>query len=148
MNGEMAFTITMTGEKFNMLYYNEKFPIVRDMIHILYEYCCVGGCCHVVTDDDNIYDDDLEWVISYAENERKNEIDSELSAAICKILKSMTFLQRAVLFDSLNEAIGDYCNKEEFDAEYDTSEEHLKEVIRAFDWREEYINCSEESLDK
>ena len=121
---------------------------MRDMIHILYEYCCTGGCCHVVTDDDNIYDDDLEWVISYAENERKNEIDSELSAAICKILKSMTFLQRAVLFDSLNEAIGDYCNKEEFDAEYDTSEEHLKEVIRSFDWREEYVNCSEESLDK
>lgn len=120
-----------------MEYWHDKFPIVRDMIGVLYDYCVVGGCCHIVTDDNNIYDEDLDFVIEYAQrDENKGRIDSELSIAICKILKTMTFLQRAVLFDCINSSYGvTYLNdKESFDAIYDTSEEHLRDVFRMFDW--------------
>ena len=55
------------SEVIKMKYYHEKFPIVRDMIAVLYDYCCSGGCCHIVTDDDNIYDSDLDFVIEYAQ---------------------------------------------------------------------------------
>lgn len=115
-------------------YYHAKFPIVRDMISVLYDYCGAGGCCHIVTDDDNIYDEDLNFVIEYAQRDgEKDRIDSELSVAICKILKTMTFLQRAVLFDSMNYDI-DFHDKESFDAFYDTDKEHLLEVFRTYDW--------------
>ena len=117
-----------------MEYYHEKFPIVRDMIAVLYDYCCSGGCCHIVTDDDNIYDSDLDFVIEYAQrDENKNRIDAELSIAICKILKDMSFLQRAVLFDSINYEI-DYKNKDEFDVFYEHDEETLKKVFESYDW--------------
>lgn len=120
-----------------MEYWHDKFPIVRDMIGVLYDYCGAGGCCHIVTDDDNIYDEDLDFVIEYAQREEeKNRIDSELSVAICKILKTMTFLQRAVLFDYMNSHhdFNDFYNKESFDAIYDTSEEHLRAVYLEYDW--------------
>ena len=120
-----------------MKYYHDKFPIVKDMIAVLYDYCGAGGCCHIVTDDDNIRDEDLDFVIEYAQKEEnKDSIDAELSVAICKILKQMTFLQRAVLFDYMNSDY-DYNNlidKESFDAVYDTSEEHLKAVCSEYDW--------------
>lgn len=36
--------------------YNEKIPIIVGLIHILYclPECGSGGCCHIVTDDNNI----------------------------------------------------------------------------------------------
>ena len=115
-------------------YYHEKFPIVRDMINVLYDYCGAGGCCHIVTDDFNIYDDDLEFVIKYAqEEENKDDIDAELSIAICKALKSMTFLQRAVLFDSMSFEF-DYHDKKEFDRNYEHEEVDLRNVFENYDW--------------
>lgn len=117
-----------------MEYWHDKFPIVRDMIGVLYDYRGAGGCCHIVTDDGNIYDEDLDFVIEYAQKEEnKDSIDAELSIAICKILKTMTFFQRAVLFDSMNYD-GDYHDKESFDAFYDNREENLREVFRMYDW--------------
>lgn len=121
-----------------MEYWHDKFPIVRDMISVLYRYCGAGGCCHIVTDDDNIYDNNLDSVIEYAQSEEnKDSIDAELSIAICKILKTMTFLQRAVLFDYMNsdDNCYDFDNKESFDVIYDTSEEHLRAVYSEYDWR-------------
>ena len=88
----------------------------------------------IIADDDNIYDSDLDFVIEYAQrNENKNRIDAELSVAICMILKDMSFLQRAVLFDSINYEI-DYKNKEEFDAFYDHDKESLERVFESYDW--------------
>ena len=76
----------------------------------------------------------MDFVIEYAQrDENKNRIDAELSIAICKILKDMSFLQRAVLFDSINYEI-DYKNKEEFDAFYEHDEESLKRVFESYDW--------------
>ena len=84
--------------------YHPKFKLALDLIHVLYELdgCGTGGCCHIVTDDDNIYDDCLDAVIEYCEKEEnKDRIDKELSSTICKILKQMSFTQRAILFDCM-----------------------------------------------
>ena len=114
----------------SLIYYNKKFPILRDMIYVLYEYCPSGGCCHIVTDDDNIYDDDLDFVIEYAQRkENVNRIDAELSIAICTILKSFSFLQRAVFFDSFYvcDNLNRYFDKKSFDNFYDSAVEEMED---------------------
>ena len=132
-----------------MNYYNEKFPIVKSMIALLYDYCPTGGCCHVVTDDDNIYDEDLDWTIEYSQREEnKNCVDTELTVAICKCLRSMSFLQRAVLFDSFNYEVNDFDDKESFDLIYDTSIENLNKVYKSYDYQnkfKEVIDATEEN---
>lgn len=131
-------------------YYHEKFPIVRDMIWALYDYCTSGGCCHVVTDDDNIYDDDLDFVIEYSSREEnKNSMESELCIAICTAMKQMTFLQRAILFDSM--AFDDYhitySDKKGFDdifrIIYKTDEDIIK-IRNDYDWRKLYHSVEED----
>lgn len=111
-------------------YYSEYFPILNDMIKILYDYASTGGCCHVVTDDDNIEDHSLQFVIDYAKT--SDDIDAELSSAICSMMLKMTFLQRAVFFDATSEWCFDYMDKEYFDALYDSSEENLKKAYKKY----------------
>ena len=56
-------------------YYHPKFPVVARMIQILYDLngCACGGCCHIVTDDNNIRNSDLESVIKYCKNVLKKK---------------------------------------------------------------------------
>lgn len=85
--------------------YNPKIPIIVDLIHILYElpHCGAGGCCHIVTDDNNIKDDDLQWVMEYChKSENSDCIDREISYTICEMLLQLTYEQRVCLFDMLN----------------------------------------------
>lgn len=87
-------------------YWHPKFNLVGGLIQLLYELddCGCGGCCHIVVDDDNLYDDCLDFVIEYCEREENKDcIDRELSSTICTILKQMTFTQRAILFEHLND---------------------------------------------
>lgn len=82
-------------------YYHPKFQIVAKLIEMLYslEECRTGGCCHIVTDDNNIRNSDLEFVIKYCDEEsNKDRIDSEISKAICQIMLQMTNEQRIILF--------------------------------------------------
>ncbi len=123
-------------------YWHPKFFLVRELIGILYnlEMCGCGGCCHIVTDDNNIYDDDLDFVIRYCERkENKNRIDRELSITICEILKTMNFTQRAVLF----EIMGNDCdcfftdyNKDEVDFVLDDIlDKSIEEIYDSYDYR-------------
>ena len=83
-------------------YYNPKFSPVAKMIHVLYELdgCLCGGKCHIVTDDNNIRNSDLEFVIEECNNDI-HAIDSELSRAICEAMLQMTIEQRIILFYSI-----------------------------------------------
>lgn len=86
--------------------YNPKMPIIAEMIHVLYSLdgCGCGGLCHIVTDDDNIRDSDLEWVIQYCKKkENKDRVDKELSSWICELLLQLTIEQRAGLFTLMND---------------------------------------------
>lgn len=81
--------------------YNPKMPIIVQSIQTLYSLlgCGTGGCCHIVTDDDNIQDEDLQFVIDYCNRpENADRVDKELSEMICKLLLQLSFEQRCVLF--------------------------------------------------
>ena len=81
--------------------FNHKMPIIIKSIQTLYDLpnCGSGGCCHIVTDDNNIRDDDLKWVIDYCDKpENKDRVDKELSEFICKLLLQLSFEQRCILF--------------------------------------------------
>ena len=81
--------------------YNPKMEIIVDLVKILYKLpdCSAGGCCHIVTDDDNIEDKDLLWVMDYCKQpENIGRIDSELSYAICEMLLRLSREQRIYLF--------------------------------------------------
>lgn len=96
--------------------YNPKMKIIVDLVHILYELpdCSAGGCCHIVTDDDNIDDEDLMWVMDYCKQpENINRIDRELSYAICEMLLQLSREQRICLFylwnaGLLNDGVDEY----------------------------------------
>ena len=80
--------------------YNEKIPIIIGLIQLLYSLpnCGTGGCCHVVTDDNNIYDDDLIFVIKYCIDPDNDNVDKELSKLICELLLQLSFEQRGIIF--------------------------------------------------
>ena len=81
--------------------YNPKMPIIVQSIQTLYSLpgCGAGGCCHIVTDDGNIQDKDLQFVIDYCNRpENADCVDKELSELICKLLLQLSFEQRCVLF--------------------------------------------------
>ena len=95
--------------------YNPKMQIIVELIHLLYDLpeCGAGGCCHIVTDDDNIDDDDLKWVIEYCQKDDNDHIDKELSRTICELLLQLSHEQRICLFylmnaGKLNEGVSDY----------------------------------------
>lgn len=84
-------------------YYSPMITAIRTMISALYdlEGCCCGGLAHVVTDDNNFDDDDLDWVIDYCnEEENKDRVEKEWVIAIMKELKKLTMPQRALIFSS------------------------------------------------
>jgi hypothetical protein len=85
--------------------YNPKMKIIVDLIHTLYKLpdCGTGGCCHIVTDDGNIRDNDLKWVMEYCHSpENNSRIDRELSYTICELLLQLSYEQRAYLFNMMN----------------------------------------------
>lgn len=85
--------------------YNPKMEIIVELIHMLYQLpdCETGGCCHIVTDDDNVHDNDLKWVMEYCHRQENNSrIDRELSYTICEMLLQLTYEQRVCLFDMMN----------------------------------------------
>jgi len=78
-----------------------RIEIVNKLICVLYDIpsgAGTGGCCHIVTDDDNIDDDDLKWVINYCESDGKDREDAKLSKLICEYLLELSYEQRVLLF--------------------------------------------------
>ena len=79
--------------------WNPKIPIIIGLIETLYRVCHGGGCCHIVTDDYNIEDYHLQWVIDYCNKSESNDcIDKELSSLICQLLLQLSIGQRRYLF--------------------------------------------------
>jgi len=119
--------------------YNPKMPIILQSIKTLYSLpnCSAGGCCHIVTDDDNIQDEDLQFVIDYCnEPENADRVDKELSELICKLLLQLSFEQRCVLFYMfLSDYFNNYCLLDEstWDAFIDyVSDKTIEEMVEQF----------------
>ena len=65
------------------------------LIRELYKTETVGGDIHIVTDDANVTDDDLEWAQQYIALRKKNETDAgRLELAILSVLRLMTESER------------------------------------------------------
>jgi hypothetical protein len=73
------------------------------LIRELYEFDCVGGCAHIVTDDWNLEDDNIEYCLNYCKGEdakeRYENEDAEfligLAETALEALKFMTEPERA-----------------------------------------------------
>ena len=127
--------------------YNPKMQIIVDMIHTLYDLpdCSCGGCCHIVTDDDNIEDDNLKFVINYCkEPEQADCVDKELSSMICELMLQLTYEQRVCLFVMMNDG---YCdngiNKSIWDEYFGiySAEEVIKE------WEGDDVPIDDDTID-
>ena len=120
--------------------YNPKMQIIVELIHLLYELpnCGAGGCCHIVTDDDNIDDDDLQWVIDYCNKPDNGYLDKELSRTICELLLQLSREQRICLFylmnaGQLDEGVSDY-TWDYLLAYYKTADEMLSDWNNDWHW--------------
>lgn len=81
--------------------WNKKITIINGLIDLLYDLddCSTGGLCHIVVDDENIKDSNLEFVIEYCQREENKDcVDKELSSLICQLLLELNLEQRAALF--------------------------------------------------
>lgn len=88
--------------------YNSKAQVICGLIQLLYELpgCGAGGCCHIVTDDDNIEDHNLKFVIDWCHDpENSDRVETELCCLICELMLQLTFAQRAVLFDMMRSGL-------------------------------------------
>ena len=123
--------------------YNNKFIVVSQLIEVLYDLdgCECGGLCHIVTDDGNIYDNDLDFVIKWSNKEEtKDIVEKELCILICTLLKQMTFKQRAILFYLMS------CGGKYFLGSYESVCTYINnmgmsidEIVKEYDYRHEFI---------
>lgn len=84
-----------------MIEWNPKAQVIARLIDVLYDLdgCGCGGLCHIVTDDQNLYDDNLQFVIRECHNpENDNRVEKELCSLICELLLQLSFEQRAIIF--------------------------------------------------
>ena len=78
-------------------YYDQEVEIVGRYIDCLYDLpeCSCGGMLHIVVDDDNVEDHNLDYSLDYIKKE--NEIDREIDELILKHMKNMPIEQRRLL---------------------------------------------------
>ena len=118
-------------------YYHKNFSLLKVLINALYELpnCASGGICHIVTDEDNVRDADLSYVLGecYGNDSFWNgHIEKPLGALICKLFLEMEYKQR-VCFVQLMSCVGDdnldtdECIKEWGKIIESSVEQHLKE---------------------
>lgn len=90
-------------------YFDVEMILIKDMISFLYdtlEEGC-GGLCHIVTDDDNIDDSSLKFIIENSSREEyKDRRDKNVSIYICKSLLKLSLIQREFLYGILNKFDG------------------------------------------
>lgn len=82
-------------------YYKPHMNTIRELISCLYELegCCTGGLAHIVTDDNNIDDDDIQWVLDECDKEEnKDRTERGLVKLICEELLKLTIQERIYLF--------------------------------------------------
>jgi len=78
------------------------FTVIRGLVELLYNLpgCAAGGCCHIITDDGNLDDNSIKFVIQWCNSiEHANRIDKDISLLLCKYLLRLTEDER---FDALH----------------------------------------------
>ncbi len=82
-------------------YYNNHLETIREYIGCLYnlEGCASGGLLHILLDDDNYDNDDIEWCLQECEKHPEKE-ESEIGKLICKEYLNLPMEQRRLLCDT------------------------------------------------
>lgn len=90
-------------------YYNKHLDTIRAYIGCLYSIagCSCGGLLHIVTDDKNVRDSDIEFCLQQC-NEHPECEESELGKLICKELLKLTMPQRRLVME-YDGVIKNYC---------------------------------------
>ena len=99
-------------------YYHKNFSLLKVLIKALYELpsCASGGICHVVTDDGNVRDGDLSYVLGECYGNDpfwNNHIEKPLAALICKLFLEMEYKQRVCFVELMFYAGNDELNTDE-----------------------------------
>ena len=116
LRGDLNIIDTFTvegyrGDEFNYplnnecKYYNPHLETIRELISCLYclEGCCCGGLAHIITDDNNLEDHHIEWVLKYCdEDENKERTERGLVKLICEELLKISIQERVLLFKSFD----------------------------------------------
>ena len=123
--------------------WDERIGIVFELIHALYSVPSgqCGGCCHIVTDDDNINDDSLKFIIDKCETEYKDRVESKLCKIICEYLLEISFEQRLLLFILM--ASDNYDSIDEFTWNH-LSDDEIEIFLNHEDYKdywEYYLEC-------
>lgn len=79
-------------------YYSKHLKTICEYIGCLYnlEGCNAGGLLHILLDDDNYDDDDIEWCLQECEQHPEKE-ESEIGKLICKEYLKLPMEQRRLL---------------------------------------------------
>ena len=88
---------------------------VSKLVELLYEDLkeCCGGMLHIVLDDGNLDDDDIQWCIDYCnEPENKNRVDKYLCLEIAyKMLQMNEYQRRLIYYGSCQLNCDNNCNE-------------------------------------
>lgn len=82
-------------------YEDQKVTYVNKLVHLLYddlgESC--GGMLHIVLDDGNVDDDDIEWCIAYVNRtENRGRPDYYISMEIATKMLELSIKQRRLIY--------------------------------------------------
>ena len=85
----------------NCKYENDMVIYVNKLVELLYEDLkeCCGGMLHIVLDDGNLDDDDIQWCIGNCNKpENENKIDKYICLEIAHKMLKMTMEQRRLVY--------------------------------------------------
>ena len=80
---------------------NEKVEYVSKLVKLLYEdlHESAGGMLHIVLDDGNLEDDDIQWCIEYCNREEnKDRADKYLCLEIAHRMLTMNMYERRLVY--------------------------------------------------
>lgn len=64
---------------------------LKDLIEAIYEISCVGGALHIVLDDGNLKDKDIQWCIDNSIKQCDNIVERVLCLECAKLLLSLPY---------------------------------------------------------
>lgn len=72
---------------------------ILELVDIIYDYNCVGGALHIVLDDDNYEDNNIEWCINNSINEIKDNKERQIYLECAKLLLKLSYSDRIKLLE-------------------------------------------------
>lgn len=84
----------------NKIPYDSKMLVIGKLVDVLYDLpgCDCGGLCHIVTDDGNVEDGHLNFVIESCDKAQDKYLEKDVAKLICQLMSKLTIDQRQELY--------------------------------------------------